>query len=146
MARKHTVHADTRSDNRCAPPDAWRHREGDRGAKISRPAQAPSFPTERAWLEGRSRVKGNRLTSRRTVRSSLHEILRSPEDRILHDGPTEEPGRPKKCKPTETEVRSLYHLHRHPSPPLSINRKPSEDRNTPPHRDIKRNHLSSSPP
>ncbi|KAJ1096372.1 hypothetical protein NDU88_001514 [Pleurodeles waltl] len=68
--------------------EAWRHREGDRGAKISRPAQVPSFPTERAWLEGRSRVKGeshmvrpwNRLTSRGTVRSSLNEILRSPEE------------------------------------------------------------------
>ncbi|KAJ1133236.1 hypothetical protein NDU88_011533 [Pleurodeles waltl] len=68
--------------------DAWRHREGDRGAKISRPAQAPSFPMERAWLEGQSRLKGephtvrpwNRLTSRGTVRSSLHKILRSPEE------------------------------------------------------------------
>ncbi|KAJ1180697.1 hypothetical protein NDU88_005914 [Pleurodeles waltl] len=65
----------------------------------------------------------NRLTSRGTVRSSLHEILRSPEEirRGVKDphsarGPAEEPGRPKKCKPTETEVRSLSHLHRHPSP------------------------------
>ncbi|KAJ1092190.1 hypothetical protein NDU88_005302 [Pleurodeles waltl] len=54
----------------------------------------------------------NRLTSRGTVRSSLHEILRSPrrsaeasKTRILHDGPAEEPGGPKKCKPTETELK-----------------------------------------
>ncbi|KAJ1165148.1 hypothetical protein NDU88_005577 [Pleurodeles waltl] len=45
-------------------PDAWRHREGDRGAKISRPAQAPFFPTERAWLEGLSRIKGEPHTVR----------------------------------------------------------------------------------
>ncbi|KAJ1099321.1 hypothetical protein NDU88_004423 [Pleurodeles waltl] len=68
--------------------EARRHREGDRGAKNLRPAQVPSLPTEGTWLEGRSRVKGelhmlrpwNRLTSRGTVRSSLHEILRSPEE------------------------------------------------------------------
>ncbi|KAJ1150688.1 hypothetical protein NDU88_003478 [Pleurodeles waltl] len=59
-----------------------------RETENSRPAHDP-LPTERAWLEGRSRVTGepwmvrrlrpwNRLTSRGTVGSSPHGIPRSP--------------------------------------------------------------------
>ncbi|KAJ1144085.1 hypothetical protein NDU88_010387 [Pleurodeles waltl] len=143
-------------------PDAWRHREGDRGAKISRPAQAPSFQTERAWLEGWSRVKGephtvrlwNRLTSRRTVRSSLHEILRSSEE--IRRGVEDPHSTRRSCRRSGTTEKAQTSGDEgtislpppsSPFPPLSINRKPSEDRSTPPpHRDIKRNHLSSSPP
>ncbi|KAJ1202595.1 hypothetical protein NDU88_006392 [Pleurodeles waltl] len=65
----------------------------------------------------------NRLTSRGTVRSSLHKILRSPEEirRGVKDPHStrqscRRAGATKKHKPMETEVRSLSHLHRHPSP------------------------------
>ncbi|KAJ1187772.1 hypothetical protein NDU88_004542 [Pleurodeles waltl] len=59
-----------------------------RETENSRPAHDP-LPTERAWLEGRSRITGeprmvrrrrpwNRLTSRGTARSSPHGMPRSP--------------------------------------------------------------------
>ncbi|KAJ1191493.1 hypothetical protein NDU88_000809 [Pleurodeles waltl] len=127
--------------------EARRYREGDRGAKNSRPAQVPSFPTERAWLEGRSRVKGephmvrpwNRLTSRGTVRSSLHEILRSPEEtrRGVKDPhstrqPCRRAGTTEKVQTNGDGGTIFPPPPSSPFPPLSINRKPPEDRNTPP--------------
>ncbi|KAJ1216730.1 hypothetical protein NDU88_004329 [Pleurodeles waltl] len=131
--------------------EAWRHSEGDRGAKISRTAQVPSFPTERAWLEGRSRVKGE--LSRGTVRSSLHETLRSPEE--IRRGVKDPHPTRQSCRRAGTIVKAQtngdegtisFPPPSSPSPPLSINRKPPDDRNPPPHGDIKRNYLSSSPP
>ncbi|KAJ1141967.1 hypothetical protein NDU88_008295 [Pleurodeles waltl] len=86
MAGKHTMHGDTFRQPLCPRPKPGDTVRARREAKKSRPDRVPSFPTERAWLERRSRVKGepgmarpwNKLTSRGTVRSSLHGIHRSP--------------------------------------------------------------------
>ncbi|KAJ1175823.1 hypothetical protein NDU88_001108 [Pleurodeles waltl] len=127
--------------------EAWRHSEGDWGAKISRPAQVPSFPTEWALVEGWSRVKGephmvrpwNRLLCRGTVRSSLHETLRSPEE--IRRGVKDPHPMRRSCRRAGTIVTAQtngdegtisFPPPSSPSPPLSINRKPPDDRNTPP--------------
>ncbi|KAJ1155409.1 hypothetical protein NDU88_008139 [Pleurodeles waltl] len=91
MAREHTMHGDTCSDIRqllCLGPKPGVTVRASRETENSRPAHDP-LPTERAWLEARTRVTGeprmvrrwrpwNRLTSRGTGRSSPHRMPRPP--------------------------------------------------------------------